>query len=438
MTARPAAWVLLLASLFGCLQLANVTGRDTPDSRNYLSYALSLGGADKAEAVDRTVAYLCASRGDLASRGHSVDVGGFRGPDPGPEVREECRAHYGRILHERLREGRTAGHTAPFMGERFMRIFEVRPGYPVLLVPFVSLLGTVWGLWAAGVCVAAGGGVLVYLVLRTLRVPVVPALVGQVLYYVLPTGVTAMRPMTEGTMTALTLTALWGCALVLCGRREDGRGAGRRAGVWLVAGSLALLFAVKHSQALFLGGCLAVAFGAVAWRRRRSGRPAGEGVAAVAAVTAGAAVCTVVAARLLGYPSEHDSLQDLLTDHFARPDRADPWGEFWRLEAGFWAEWLRRQLLQPLFPALLAAGAWGALRQRPAFGAALVAAAATGVISQAAHPDIAVDRLLVMAWLLPVLGVPLLLARYAGPRVRLPGQSGGPLERTPRAARPVE
>ena len=39
----------------------------------------------------------------------------------------------------------------PLMSERFMRIFEVRPGYPLLLVPFVTVLGVTWGLWAAGV-----------------------------------------------------------------------------------------------------------------------------------------------------------------------------------------------------------------------------------------------------------------------------------------------
>ncbi|WP_159074194.1 hypothetical protein [Streptomyces dioscori] len=397
MKARPAAWVLFLAALFGCLQLANVTGRDTPDSRNYLSYALSLGGADKTEAAGRSIAYVCASRGETASRNHSVDVRRFRAPDPGPGIRAECDRYYHWSVGRRLDAGQTSGWTAPFMSERFMRIFEVRPGYPLLLLPFVTVFGVTWGLWAAGVCVAAAGGVLVFLLLRTLDVPVGPALAGQALYYVLPTGVTAMRPMTEGTMLALTLAALWGCALVLRGRRAGP----------VVALSLALLFTVKHSQALFLAVCLAGACCVIGVHRRRSGRAVGDGVKTLLKVTVGAAVGTVLLARLLHYPSESDSLQDLLTDHFLRPDRERPWREFLHLEVNFWIEWLRRQLAEPLFLVLVGAGVWGALRVRPAFGVLLVGAASTGMLSMAAHPDIAIDRLMVMVWLVAVVGVPL-------------------------------
>ncbi|MFD9442212.1 hypothetical protein ACFWBR_29325 [Streptomyces sp. NPDC060006] len=422
MRARPAAWVLFLAALFGCLQLANVTGRDSPDSRNYLSYALSLGGADKEEAAGRSIAYLCASRGETASRNHSVDVRRFRAPDPGPKVRAQCRGYYEWKVGRRLDAGQTSGWTAPFMSERFMRIFEVRPGYPLLLVPFVTLLGVTWGLWAAGVCVAAAGGVLVFLVLRTLGAPVGAALTGQALYYVLPTGATAMRPMAEGTMMALTLAVLWGCALVLRGR----------SGGAPVAVSLALLFTVKHSQALFLSVCLAGALCLVGLHRRRAGRPAGDAVRTLLKVTLGAAVGTVLLARLLRYPSESDSLQDLLTDHFVRPDRERPWREFLHLEVNFWTEWLRRELAEPLFLVLVAAGGWGALRQRPAFGVLLLGAAGTGVLSIAAHPDIAIDRLMVMVWLVPVVGLPLLLAEHVGgrtperaPALALPAPTGG-------------
>ncbi|MFJ8940770.1 hypothetical protein ACIRL0_34525 [Streptomyces sp. NPDC102365] len=414
MKTRPAAWVLFLAALFGLLQLANVTGRDTPDSRNYLSYALSLGGADKTEAADRSIAYVCASRGETASRDHSVDVRRFRAPDPGPGIRAECDRYYHWSVGRRLDAGQTSGWTAPFMSERFMRIFEVRPGYPLLLLPFVTVFGVTWGLWAAGVCVAAAGGVLVFLILRTLDVPVRPALAGQALYYVLPTGATAMRPMTEGTMTALTLAALWGCALVLRGRRAGP----------LVALSLALLFTVKHSQALFLAVCLGGACCVLGIHRRRSGRLVGDELRTLLKVTGAAAVGTVLLARLLHYPSESDSLQDLLTDHFLRPDRERPWREFLRLEVSFWTEWLRRQLAEPLFLALVGAGAWGALRARPAFGVLLVGAAATGVLSMAAHPDIAIDRLMVTAWLLPVVGTPLWWAgRGLRPRRPFPSPS---------------
>jgi hypothetical protein len=184
---------------------------------------------------------------------------------------------------------------------------------------------------------------------------------------------------------------------------------------------------VKHSQALFLGLCLAGAGALVAVRQRRRRQRA---VVAVAALGAAAAVGTLLLASLLHYPSQTDSLQDLLTDHYARPDRARLWPEFLHLEANFWLEWTRQQLWQPVLAAALGAGAWGASR-RPAFGVFLVGAAFTGILTQAAHPDISVwgGRLIVLVWLLPVVGVPLLLENVvrgkAVAAVAVPGQGLG-------------
>ncbi len=415
---RPPHWVLLLAALFAVLQLANVIGRDTPDTKNYLSYALSLGGADKREVATATIDYVCASRAERARRDQGVHVVRFHRPDPTDRVMAECRAGEWRQVEPRLAAGQTGGHTVPYMSERFMRIFEARPGYPAFLVPFVRVLGVTWGLWAAGVVLAGAGGVLACLILRALSVPVPLALTGQALYYVLPCGTTAMRPMAEGLLTALTLAAVWGCALVLRAGRT-------RAGLALVAGSLLALFTVKHSQALFLGLTLAAAGALIALRRRRRGRAPGRGVLALTATGLVGAAVTLVLARLLHYPSEADSIQDLLTAHFTRPDRARPWPEFWQLQGNFWVEWLRRQAREPLFLAALAAGAWGALRRGGAVGGFLVAAAGTGFLTQAAHPDIAIwgGRLIVLAWLLPVVGVPLLLEPVVrGARVPLPAQ----------------
>ncbi|MFF4114670.1 hypothetical protein ACFY0P_14510 [Streptomyces sp. NPDC001714] len=426
---RPRTWVLVLAAVFAVLQLANVTGRDTPDSKNYVSYALTLGGAGKREAAAETVDWVCAGQASAAERTQRVDVLRFHAPSPAGRVFAECRAGELRRVERRLRAGgaQTDGHVVPFVAPRLRRIFEVRPGYPVFLVPFVTVCGVTWGVWLASVLVAGAGGMLVFLVLRTVSVPAPLALTGQALYYVLPVGTTAMRPMAEGLMLALTLTAVWGCALALTGRT--------RAGTATVAGALLALFAVKHSQALFLGAGLAGAAVVVAlWRRRRHrgipghGRSAGRGVVAVAVVGCGAVAGTLFLARLLHYPSEAESVQDLLTGHYAHPDRAHPWREFLHLEFDFWAEWLRRQLMEPLFPAALAAGAWGA-RRRPAFGVFLLAAAGTGILTQAGHPDITIggDRLIVPAWLLPVVGVPLLLEPLV--RRSLPV----PVQGTPRA-----
>jgi hypothetical protein len=312
------------------------------------------------------------------------------------------------------------------MPPRFMRIFEARPGYPVLLVPFVTVLGVTWGLWASAVTVTVAGGVLVFLLLRTLRTSTGAALTGQALYYVLPCGTTAMRPMTEGLMMAVTLAALWGCALVLEGRA--------RAGTWLAGGSLAVLFTVKHSQALFLGLCLGASCVVLLARRRRW-----DGPLRTLGVVAGCGVlATVLLAKALHYPSQSQSVQDLLTGHYARPDRVRPWPEFLHLEAAFWIEWTRRQLWEPLFLAAVVAAGWGALRRHRAFGVFLVAAAGTGVLNQAAHPDINVwgDRLIVLLWLLPAVGLPLLLDAVVRPGARVPGNLvPGPSRRESEVAR---
>ncbi|MEU6575953.1 hypothetical protein [Streptomyces sp. NPDC046805] len=425
---RPRAWVLLLAAAFALMQLATVTGRDTPDSKNYVSYALSLGGASKREAAAATIDWACAGQASVVHRNQDVDVVRFHRPDPTPRVLTGCRAEEWRLVDRRLRAGQTEGHIVPFIGQRMKRIFEVRPGYPAFLLPFVTAFGVTWGVWLASVVVTVTGGVLAFLVLRTLSVPVPLALTGQALFYVLPCGTTAMRPMTEGLMLALTLAAVWGCALALTGRS--------RAGTALVGCSLLALFAVKHSQSLFLGLCLAVAGTVVALRRRRhmgvpparadsSARrsPWGRGLVGVTTTGCCAAVGTLILARLLHYPSESESVQDLLTGHFARPDRARPWAEFLRLEGRFWLEWARRQLSEPLFVAALAVGAWGTLRRR-AFGCFLLAAAFTGILNQAGHPDINIwgDRLIVLVWLLPVVGVPLLLEPLVRRPVALPVQ----------------
>ncbi|MFF3447083.1 hypothetical protein ACFYXJ_08080 [Streptomyces sp. NPDC002667] len=418
--------MILIALVFAVLQLANVTGRDTPDTKNYLSYELDLSGYGKQRAAAVTIDYVCAGKASVARRDQAVDPVRFHRASPTRWVVAECRRDQWRGVSARLASGRTAGHIVPFMPPRFMRIFEVRPGYPVFLLPFVTVLGVTWGLWASAVVVTVAGGVLVFLLLRTLRASTGAALTGQALYYVLPCGTTAMRPMTEGLMMALTLAALWGCALVLEGRA--------RAGTWLAGGSLAVLFTVKHSQALFLGLCLAAACAALLARRRRWDGP----LRTLGAVAAGGVLGTVVLAKLLHYPSQSESVQDLLTAHYARPDRVHPWPEFLHLEAAFWIEWTRRQLWEPLFLTAVVAAGWGALRRHRAFAVFLIAAAGTGVLNQAAHPDINVwgGRLIVLLWLLPAVGLPLLLDLVVRRGARMPGGLlPGPARRESEVAR---
>lgn len=53
--------MLLIAVAFAGLQLTAVTGRASPDTKNYLSYALNFSGESRQEAGRRAIAYSCAS-----------------------------------------------------------------------------------------------------------------------------------------------------------------------------------------------------------------------------------------------------------------------------------------------------------------------------------------------------------------------------------------
>ena len=141
---RPRTWVLVLAAVFAVLQLADVTGRDTPDSKNYVSYALTLGGADQREAAVRTADWVCAGQASEAARAQSVNVVRFHAPSPAGRVFARCREDELRRVETRWAAGQGDGHIVPFVGPRLRAVFEVRPGYPLFLLPFVAALGVTW------------------------------------------------------------------------------------------------------------------------------------------------------------------------------------------------------------------------------------------------------------------------------------------------------
>jgi hypothetical protein len=111
-------------------------------------------------------------------------------------------------------------------------------------------------------------------------------------------------------------------------------------------------------------------------------------------------VCWPIVSRMLGLPSLEDTLQDLATRHFARPDVPDPWGLLVRTNRRLWGDQLDRWwgVPQPL-PVVLAAClvAVGTLR-RAGVVWALVALSAIGIV--VLHPlSSEYPRLLAPAWL---------------------------------------
>ncbi|MFJ9311731.1 hypothetical protein [Streptomyces cyaneofuscatus] len=410
--------MLLIAVAFAGLQLTAVTGRASPDTKNYLSYALSLSGESRAEAGRRAIAYSCASQqhGPLDSiPWTSRKVAG--------ESEEQCVRRLNDSVAHWSRNGNTSGMIAPFANHRFMAIFEARPGYPLFLVPFVTVFGAMWGLWLAGLVVALAGSVCVLLTLRCAGASRRAGLAGQALYLALPTGTVAMNPLSDGLSLALGTAVVLGCTL-LCLDRP-------RAGAALVVGGLALMFPVRYSQALLLAAALTAGFALRwAWLRRRR-RPSQR--TERAAVLCGAlAVAVYAGAHLLSWPTGQDSAQDLLTDHYRRPDLPNPWPEFLVQERIFWTAWLRRQATYPVLPVLLALSAWALLRRRSAVLPIALAAAFAGILNQAGHPNLDQllgHRLIVFVWLLPVLAVPLLLDREPTPSTGGEGAQRTPLKR---------
>ncbi|MFD4178934.1 hypothetical protein [Streptomyces anulatus] len=402
--------MLLIAVAFAGLQLTAVTGRASPDTKNYLSYALSLSGEDRQEAGRLAIGYSCAS-GQHAP----LDFIPWTSRKAAGESEEQCVRRLNDSVAYWSGHGNTSGMTAPFANQRFMAIFEARPGYPLFLVPFVTAFGPTWGLWLAGLVVALAGSVCVLLTLRAAGASRRAGLAGQALYLALPTGTVAMNPLSDGLSLALGTAVALGCVLLLRDRPRAGAAlvAAPRAGAALVAGGLALMFLVRYSQALLLAVALAGVF--LAWSGLLRLKRRGYAPVLRAAGLCGALAALIYAgAHLLSWPMGQDSAQDLLTHHYQRPDLPDPWPEFFVQERVFWSAWLRRQATYPVLPVLLALSAWALLKRRSVVLPIALAAGAAGLLNQAGHPNL--DqllgyRLIVFVWLLPALAIPLLLDR---------------------------
>ncbi|CAO0826027.1 hypothetical protein SMICM17S_06580 [Streptomyces microflavus] len=141
--------MLLIAVAFAGLQLTAVTGRASPDTKNYLSgrpvpqrREPGRGGPPRHRPTAPA-----SSTAPLSS------IPWTSGRISG-ESQEQCVRRLNELGRRWSRNGNTSGMTAPFAKHRFMAIFEARPGYPLFLVPFVTVFDATWGLWLAGLVVA--------------------------------------------------------------------------------------------------------------------------------------------------------------------------------------------------------------------------------------------------------------------------------------------
>jgi len=396
----------VFALMFTGAQSVQIQGRASMDTRQYVAYSYMLQGVGRGEASQRALDYFCDSARVRSARQASADLARYRKKNAGKAAYQECRkVMEGRIARHAERTD-VSGYMALFSDPRLSAIFAARPGYPLYTIPFIRVFGLAVGLWAASLVATVLASGFVVLILRTLGVSVPVALLGQVLYYALPTGKEAMLPMCEGLHLCVLLAAVLGCVHVLRGRISSGTA--------LALSAFAGAACVKYAQTLLVVAGIAAMTAllvCVRWvGRREFSRPE----LAVLAATAAFATALQLVIAAFGLPSTQASLRDLMSVHYTRTMSHHPWHEFLRLSVAFWREWLRDSLVQPLGLLLLAGGAWGAFRYHRPFGCLIVGVAVAGMVNQAGHPEVSVGpRLMVMAMLLPVCGIPLLVESHA-------------------------
>ncbi|MEV5321621.1 hypothetical protein AB0K92_28920 [Streptomyces sp. NPDC052687] len=386
---------LLPALVAAAFVLLHVVGypatRFSNDSYRYARQAYEFLGDSPREATRKAVAAYCADTARLVERNRRLHQLQFREPGREAAYAARCEREYARGLEP----------TDP----RYEEIFHARPGYPLLAAPFVALLGAKAGLTLVALACVTLAGYLVFRLLRALRAPPAAALLGQILCYVTPLASWGGRPLAEGPTIALMTTLLLASVWLLRNRVLPG--------AVLFTGALVCGLAVRYSSflvvALFLTAAAVSSLLFVRSVRHRGGRW-------LAGLSAGGALAAVALSKALGLPGTTDSLQDTFTLHWTRPEIADPWQALVRLNLNYWEQWLQKEALAPMLLFLLAAGVWGVWQRSVPVALCVVAMGATGFATAAAHPlAVELDRLYVAVWLIPVIGVPLALARLTQP-----------------------
>lgn len=257
-------WFSLIALVFAVAQSAEIQGRARMDTRQYVAHAYMLQGIGREDASRRALEYFCDSARVSAARHASADLATYRDHDGGGSAYRDCRTRGERLITQAAGRTDINGYRALFSDPRVSEIFATRPGYPAFTIPFTRAFGLVRGLWAAAVVVTVLGSGFVVLILRRLGVSPPLALLGQVLYYTLPTGTESMQPMCEGLLLCLLLAGFLGCVLVLEGRV--------RSGTALSVAAFAAAACVKYAQTLLavggVAGVLAL-YLCVRWSRKR-------------------------------------------------------------------------------------------------------------------------------------------------------------------------
>lgn len=388
-------WPLLVAGGWLFLQALLAPAASLyPDSARYAQITFRYLGADEASAHRQAAQLVCADQAEQAARWNAAQVA----PDPNAPswtVEADCMAV-------------NADHFIPTGSPRYQAIFDPRPGYPLVTAALAPLTGVRFALWAVPVASVLFAGLGVWWLLRTIRVGSPTAAAGQALLYLLPVGTWGTQALTDGPVLAGVVAAMLGGVLLVAGRLRSGT-------LMLVLG-LAWTALVKYSTALPLAGVLVIAALAAWWLGTLDRR----GLALLGGISAAATAGILAVSHRLGLPGTTDSLQDTFTDHYAHPDVPDVWARLLDANIGYWTRW---PILVPsnlLLAAGVLLGGWALWRWQRAAALVVLATAAVGVALTIAHPEVnALDRLYVLTWLAPVVGLPVAVQRLtpanAGP-----------------------
>ena len=287
---------------------------------------------------------------------------------------------------------------------RYTAIFTSRPLWPLLLSAPVSLLGVVRGVILVSLLGAMLAALAVYVVLRVLGGSPVASSAAAVVFTVLPTGYWSDKLLPEGAVLATLVVAVYAGTRLVQGR-------GHLVGlVACLVACVVALYAFKPANGMALAVAL-LAAACVLLTLRRGGRQAlALGAVGIAGIAGWLAV-----SRLLGLPSFDETLQDLATVHFSRPDTPRPYHVLWDYNRDLWLHQVPSFLGVPWpYPVVLACAAAVLYGLRRA-GLVLTAVALAGTLIVLAHPMVTqYDRLVSSVWLVVVATVAVVLDRIPG------------------------
>jgi hypothetical protein len=369
------------------------------DTYHYARTTLRILGESAPAARDHALRAYCQDNAAWLARSQHVDPGSFAARYRRDEAVARCIAE--------------SPHGLPPTSPRYDALFESRTAFPLLAAPLVAVLGVNQALKTTSILLTALGGLIAYLILRILELNRPRAILGQGLYYAGPIGWWGSYGLTDGPTVTVSMVTLLGVTLLLRHRY--------RLGTTLFITSIGVGCFLRYSNFIFIAVAMLAAAGVGLRADPRHRRPLLHVIVLSAAGLVGIAATAIA----LHWPGPADTLQDMFTGHFTRPDVADPWDRLAGLNVQYWWQWAQEQARSPWLPVAAAIGAVALVRRHRTFGLIAVAVALTGFLNQAAHPVTSQsDRLLIEVWVAAVLGLPLLASLRCSPCQNVLHRSG--------------